>query len=64
MVLMESTAYGKKQTTLARRNLITFAVWCCLQLESDILVEVELPPSGITRCERAMTKRPRLISVL
>jgi hypothetical protein len=31
--------------------LINFAFWSCLQLESDILAEVELPPSGITRYE-------------
>ena len=36
------------------RNLINFAFWTCLQLESDILAEVELPPSGITRYEGQM----------
>ena len=51
-----STDYQKNPQELgamkpARRNLINFAFWSCLQLESDILAEVDLPPSGITRYE-------------
>ena len=52
-VLIESTEYKANSTRSARRNLINFAFWSCLQLESDILAEVELPPSGITRYESA-----------
>ena len=55
-ILIESTEYkdGEKDSdkmTKPRRNLINFAFWSCLQLESDILAEVDLPPSGITRYE-------------
>ena len=50
-ILIESTDYKSKAIRQARRNLINFAFWSCLQLESDILAEVELPPSGITRYE-------------
>ena len=52
-VLIESTDYKSGTMRPARRNLINFAFWSCLQLESDILAEVELPPSGITRYESA-----------
>ena len=51
IVLVESTAYKNKEMKAARRNLINFAFWTCLQLESDILAEVNLPPSGITGLE-------------
>ena len=56
-VVIKSTAYqtAPDQPEVmkpSRRNLINFAFWSCLQLESDILAEVELPPSGITRYER------------
>jgi Fungal Zn(2)-Cys(6) binuclear cluster domain len=50
-ILIESTDYKSRVMREARRNLINFAFWSCLQLESDILAEVELPPSGITRYE-------------
>jgi hypothetical protein len=50
-ILIESTDYKSHNMRAARRNLINFAFWTCLQLESDILAEVELPPSGITRYE-------------
>ena len=55
-VMIESTAYQTAPDRPgamkpSRRNLINFAFWSCLQLESDILAEVELPPSGITRYE-------------
>ena len=55
-VMIESTAYQTAPDQAgamkpSRRNLINFAFWSCLQLESDILAEVELPPSGITRYE-------------
>ena len=35
----------------ARRDLIFFAFWTCLQLESDLLAELDLPASGISRYE-------------
>lgn len=55
IVLIESTEYkDKARMKPAKRNLINFAFWSCLQLESDILAEVELPPSGITRYEGPM----------
>ena len=50
-ILIESMGYKSRTVRTARRNLINFAFWSCLQLESDILAEVELPPSGITRYE-------------
>lgn len=53
MILVESSEY-KTVMKPARRNLINFAFWTCLQLESDILAEVLLPPSGITRLEQYM----------
>ncbi|QVM13770.1 hypothetical protein D8B26_008401 [Coccidioides posadasii str. Silveira] len=37
-----------------RKDLITFAFWTCLQLESDILAELDLPASGISRLEGRM----------
>ncbi|TKA64226.1 hypothetical protein B0A49_09967 [Cryomyces minteri] len=37
-----------------RRDLIHFAFWTGLQLESDILAELNLPPSGISRHESDM----------
>ncbi|WEW57904.1 hypothetical protein PRK78_003371 [Emydomyces testavorans] len=38
----------------AYKDLITFAFWTCLQLESDILAELDLPASGISRSEGRM----------
>ncbi|KAG0131492.1 hypothetical protein HOY82DRAFT_608088 [Tuber indicum] len=37
-----------------RRDLILRAFWSCLQLESDVLAELDLPPSGISRLEDSM----------
>ncbi|OJD10984.1 hypothetical protein AJ78_08151 [Emergomyces pasteurianus Ep9510] len=34
-----------------QKELINFAFWTCLQLESDILAELDLPASGISRFE-------------
>ncbi|KAL4807006.1 hypothetical protein BDV18DRAFT_111585 [Aspergillus unguis] len=33
------------------KELVCFAYWTCLQLESDILAELDLPASGISRAE-------------
>lgn len=52
-ILIQSTAYKEKTMRPARRNLINFAYWSCLQLESDIAAELELPVSGISRFELA-----------
>ncbi|KAI9820417.1 MAG: hypothetical protein M1832_003750 [Thelocarpon impressellum] len=43
-----------EETNLVRRDLILTSFWTSLQLESDILAELDLPPSGITRMEDAM----------
>lgn len=56
IILIETTAYRRNEMSKSRRNLINFAFWSCLQLESDILAEVELPPSGITRYEGTQHK--------
>jgi hypothetical protein len=53
-VRVESTEYKSAVIKPSRKNLIKFAFWTCLQLESDILAEVLLPPSGITRYEAKM----------
>ena len=54
MILIESPDYQEKKMTRERRNLINFAFWSCLQLESDILAEVDLPPSNIVAKEGDM----------
>ncbi|KAL2835608.1 hypothetical protein BJY01DRAFT_69314 [Aspergillus pseudoustus] len=33
------------------KDLVNFAFWTCLQLESDILAELDLPASGVSRYE-------------
>lgn len=53
-VLIQTADYKEKKMPADRRNLINFAFWSCLQLESDILAEVPIPPSGITNKEAAM----------
>ena len=40
-----------KEPDKARKDLIRFAYWSCLQLESDILAELDLPSSGIDKHE-------------
>jgi hypothetical protein len=37
------------------KDLICFVYWTCLQLESDILAELDLPASGISRLEGRMS---------
>ncbi|KAJ5730310.1 uncharacterized protein N7483_004818 [Penicillium malachiteum] len=39
----------------ARKDLYIFAFWTCLQLESDLLAELDIPASGISRSESRMT---------
>jgi hypothetical protein len=53
-VLIDSTDYKAGRINPTRRNLINFAFWTCLQLEGDILAELQLPESGITRYEIKM----------
>ncbi|EXJ63224.1 hypothetical protein A1O7_03671 [Cladophialophora yegresii CBS 114405] len=55
-ILIESTPYVTNTMKPARRNLINFAFWSCLQLESDIAAELELPLSGIGRYESPQHK--------
>lgn len=55
-ILIESTPYVQGTMKPARRNLINFAFWSCLQLESDIAAEMQLPLSGITRYESSHHK--------
>ncbi|KAI9753975.1 MAG: hypothetical protein M4579_004905 [Chaenotheca gracillima] len=45
----------KRETDSNRIHLIKVAFWSCLQLESDILAELDLPPSGISRFEDNVT---------
>ncbi|KAI9883923.1 MAG: hypothetical protein M1823_004293 [Watsoniomyces obsoletus] len=51
-VLVRRTTFNKEAEQ--RNNLIIVAFWTCLQLESDILAELDLPPSGISRLEEVM----------
>jgi hypothetical protein len=45
---------GRKLIGDMRQNLIVIAAWTCLQLESDILAELSLPPSGIQDIENLL----------
>ncbi|KAJ6126176.1 transcriptional regulator family: Fungal Specific TF [Penicillium samsonianum] len=38
----------------ATKDLYNFAYWTCLQLESDLLAELDIPASGISRSEGRM----------
>ncbi|KZF20052.1 hypothetical protein L228DRAFT_270807 [Xylona heveae TC161] len=49
-VLIHPTKFTQEKDDV-RRDLIVFAFWTCLQLESDILAELDLPASGISRYE-------------
>ncbi|KAK5076620.1 hypothetical protein LTS08_005790 [Lithohypha guttulata] len=53
-ILIRSAEYREKRMSEERRNLINFAFWSCLQLESDILAEMDIPPSGIVAREADM----------
>ena len=44
--LVRDPTFAKEKDS-KRVNLIRFAYWACLQLESDILAELDLHPSGI-----------------
>ncbi|KAF4207298.1 hypothetical protein CNMCM8927_003572 [Aspergillus lentulus] len=49
-VLIRSKLYNQMQDGRLK-ELYDFAYWTCLQLESDILAELDLPASGISRAE-------------
>ncbi|GLA56241.1 hypothetical protein AnigIFM63604_006138 [Aspergillus niger] len=49
-VLVRPERYGKMRDGPVK-ELYNFAYWTCFQLESDILAELDLPPSGISRSE-------------
>ncbi|KAI9927385.1 hypothetical protein MW887_002997 [Aspergillus wentii] len=49
-VLVRSKRYEQMQDG-PLKDLYDFAYWTCLQLESDILAELDLPASGISRSE-------------
>ncbi|KAK2762681.1 hypothetical protein FQN54_000855 [Arachnomyces sp. PD_36] len=49
-VLVRPRRYQKLEEG-PQKDLIDFAYWTCLQLESDILAELDLPASGISRSE-------------
>ena len=48
--LVRDPTFAKEKDS-KRVNLIRFAYWTCLQLESDILAELDLQPSGIQRLD-------------
>jgi hypothetical protein len=74
----ESPEYCNPEFDPIHKNLIILAFWTCLQLEryvsypynvrtdigSDILAEVNLPPSGISRLERLMQNAMPTIETL
>ncbi|KAL4925917.1 putative C6 finger domain protein [Aspergillus undulatus] len=48
-----------------KKDIVKFAFWTCLQLESDILAELDLPASGISRSEsRISLPKGRIIHSL
>ncbi|KAF7115349.1 hypothetical protein CNMCM5793_002165 [Aspergillus hiratsukae] len=49
-VLVRSKRYDQMQDG-PTKDLYDFAYWTCLQLESDLLAELDLPASGISRAE-------------
>jgi hypothetical protein len=49
-VLLRQKRYERLEEG-AQKDLHKFAYWTCLQLESDLLAELDLPASGISRSE-------------
>ncbi|KAL4870006.1 hypothetical protein BDV12DRAFT_166848 [Aspergillus spectabilis] len=45
------------------KDLVEFAFWTCLQLESDMLAELDLPASGISRSESRITAPGGMFSI-
>ncbi|OAX78052.1 hypothetical protein ACJ72_07642 [Emergomyces africanus] len=50
-VLLRPRTFNLIPKGTRQKELINFAFWTCLQLESDILAELDLPASGISRFE-------------
>ncbi|KAK2811343.1 hypothetical protein FQN50_002220 [Emmonsiellopsis sp. PD_5] len=50
-VLLRPRNFDLLKNGSPRKELIKFTFWTCLQLESDILAELDLPASGISRFE-------------
>ncbi|KAK2782719.1 hypothetical protein FQN52_000749 [Onygenales sp. PD_12] len=50
-VLLRPRNFDLLKNGSPRKELIKFAFWTCLLLESDILAELDLPASGISRFE-------------
>ncbi|CAG8904335.1 unnamed protein product [Penicillium nalgiovense] len=49
-ILVRTKRYGQLNEG-ATKDLYDFAYWTCLQLESDLLAELDIPASGISRSE-------------
>ena len=49
LVLVQQNYFDTLGDSSMDKDQIRFAYWTCLQLESDILAELDLPPSGISR---------------
>ncbi|KAF3031016.1 hypothetical protein E8E15_011544 [Penicillium rubens] len=52
-VLVRTKRYERLEEG-ATQDLYNFAYWTCLQLESDLLAELDIPASGISRSEGRM----------
>ncbi|EEH07746.1 C6 zinc finger domain-containing protein [Histoplasma capsulatum G186AR] len=50
-ILLRPRTFDRIPNGTRQKELINFAFWTCLQLESDILAELDLPASGISRFE-------------
>ncbi|PGH33275.1 hypothetical protein GX50_03886 [[Emmonsia] crescens] len=50
-ILLRPRTFDRIPKGTRQKELINFAFWTCLQLESDILAELDLPASGISRFE-------------
>ncbi|KAJ6117911.1 hypothetical protein N7523_005662 [Penicillium sp. IBT 18751x] len=50
-ILVRQKRYEQLVENTATKNLYDFAYWTCLQLESDLLAELDVPASGISRFE-------------
>ncbi|PGH06673.1 hypothetical protein AJ79_06457 [Helicocarpus griseus UAMH5409] len=55
-ILLRPRTFGRLAREDPLRDRIQFAFWTCLQLESDILAELDLPASGISRFEDRLYK--------
>ncbi|KAJ6134380.1 hypothetical protein N7523_000702 [Penicillium sp. IBT 18751x] len=53
-VLVRQKRYERLDDNNTVKDLYNFAYWTCLQLESDLLAELDIPASGISRSEGRM----------